>query len=159
MSLVSSYHSTTTQARDTSYFKKSTSFRDLIKTQNDKENKLEALKEMGNLEDTEYTELGLKGIELHRFMQDRRQIYRDAALTKANGPIHVRPGGPARFEKEVRYAASIDSIETMQLFWKSAQIMTSRYLGKELRLTGRNATQLTLHFRFHVSLVTNRLLT
>jgi hypothetical protein len=33
-----------------------------------------------------------------------------------------------------------------ELFWKSAQIMTPRYLGKELRLTGRNATQLTLHF-------------
>jgi hypothetical protein len=47
----------------------------------------------------------------------------------------------------------------VSMFWKSAQIMTSRYLGKELRLTGRKATQLTLHFRFHVSLVRNRLLT
>jgi hypothetical protein len=46
-----------------------------------------------------------------------------------------------------------------ELFWKSAQIMTLRYLGKELRLIGRNATQLTLHFGFHVSLVTNRILT
>jgi hypothetical protein len=45
------------------------------------------------------------------------------------------------------------------MFWKSAPIMTLRYLGKELMLTGRNAMQLTLHFRFHVSLVTNRLLT
>jgi hypothetical protein len=33
-----------------------------------------------------------------------------------------------------------------KMFWKSAQIMTPRYFGKELRLTGRNATQLTLHF-------------
>jgi hypothetical protein len=30
-----------------------------------------------------------------------------------------------------------------ELFWNSAQIMTPRYLGKELRLTERNATQLT----------------
>jgi hypothetical protein len=36
-----------------------------------------------------------------------------------------------------------------ELFWKSAQIMTMHYLGKELRLTGRNATHLTLHFLIH----------
>jgi hypothetical protein len=36
-----------------------------MKAQNDKTNKLEALIEMGDLEDTEYTDLGLKGIELH----------------------------------------------------------------------------------------------
>jgi hypothetical protein len=69
---------------------------------------------MGALEDNEYTDLGLEGIELHRFMQDHRQIYHDAALTKAHRPYHVRPGGPARFEKEVRYAASTASIEPMQ---------------------------------------------
>jgi hypothetical protein len=33
-----------------------------------------------------------------------------------------------------------------ELFLNGAQIMTPRYLGKELRLTGRNATQLSLHF-------------
>jgi hypothetical protein len=44
-----------------------------------------------------------------------------------------------------------------ELFWKSKQIMTLRYLGKELRLTVRNATPLTIHFHFHVVLVTNRL--
>jgi hypothetical protein len=114
MSVVLSYHNTTTQARDTSYVKKSKLFRDLIKAQNNKANKLEALIEMGDLEDNEYTDLGLKGIELHRFMQDRGQIYHDADLTKAHGPFHVRPGGPARFEKEVRYAASTASIEPMQ---------------------------------------------
>jgi hypothetical protein len=85
-----------------------------MKAQNEKTNKLQALIEMGDLEDTEYTNLGLKGIVLHRYMQDRRHMYCDADLTKANGPFHVRPGGPARFEKEVRYAASTASIEPMQ---------------------------------------------
>jgi hypothetical protein len=55
--------------------------------------------------------------------------------------------------------AQEDEDAPKELFWKSAQIMTLRYLGKELRLTGRSATQLTLYFHFHVSLVTNRLLT
>jgi hypothetical protein len=114
MSKVLSYHSTATQARATSYFKKSNTFRDLIKAQNDKANKLEALMEIGDLDDNEYTDLGIKGIELHRFMQDHRQVYHDAALTKAHGSTHVGPGGPARFEKEVRYAASTASIEPMQ---------------------------------------------
>jgi hypothetical protein len=112
--IVSSYHSTATEARDLSYFKKTNAFRDLMKSQNDKANKLEALIEIGDLDNNEYTELDLKGIELHQFMQDRRKIYHDAALTKAHGPTHVRPGGPARFEKEVRYAASTASIEPMQ---------------------------------------------
>jgi hypothetical protein len=85
-----------------------------MKAQNDKANKLKALIEMGDLDNNEYTDLGLKGIELHRYMQDRRQVYHDAALTKAHGPTHVRPGGPARFEREVRYAASTASIEPMQ---------------------------------------------
>jgi DNA polymerase III alpha subunit len=114
MSGVSSYHSTATQARDTSYFKRSNLFRDLMKAQNHKANKLEALIKMGALDDNEYRDLGLKGSELHRYMQDRRQVYHDAALTKAHGPTHVRPGGPARFEKEVRYAASTASIEPIQ---------------------------------------------
>jgi hypothetical protein len=46
-------------------------------------------------------------------MQDRTQVYHDAALAKAHGPFHVRPGGPARFEKEVRYVASTASVEPM----------------------------------------------
>jgi hypothetical protein len=81
---------------------------------------------MGALDDNEYTDLGIKGIELNQYMQDRRQEYHDAALTKAHGPNHVRPGGPVRFEKEVKYAASTASIEPMQpielykVFWKSA---------------------------------------
>jgi hypothetical protein len=82
MSVVSSYHSTATQARDTSYFKKSKLFRDLMESQNDKANKLKALIEMGALDDNDYTDLGLKGIALHRYMQDRRQVYHDTALTK-----------------------------------------------------------------------------
>jgi hypothetical protein len=53
MSVVSSYHITNTQTRDTSYFKKSKLFRDLMKAQNDKANKLEALIEMGTLDDNE----------------------------------------------------------------------------------------------------------
>jgi hypothetical protein len=114
MSIVSSYHSTITEARDPSYFKKTNAFRDLMKAQNDKANKLEAIIEIGDLTNDEYTDLGFKGIKFHRFMQDRRQKYHDAALTKANGPTHVRPGDPATFEKEVRYAASTTSIETMQ---------------------------------------------
>jgi hypothetical protein len=114
MYIVSSYHSTATEARDSSYFKKTNAFRDLMKAQNDKTNKLEALIKIGDLYNNEYTNLGLKVIELHRFMQDRRQIYHDAALTKAHGPTHVRPRGPVRFEKEVRYAASTTSIEIMQ---------------------------------------------
>jgi hypothetical protein len=47
-------------------------------------------------------------------MQDRRQTFHDAALAKAHGPTNVRPGVPARFENEVRYAASTTSIETMR---------------------------------------------
>jgi hypothetical protein len=110
--VVLSYHSTITQARDTNYYKQSRSFRDLMKSQNNKTNKLEALIEIGDLENKEYKELGLKGIEFHQYMQDCRQIYHDAA--KDHGPFHVRPGGRARFEKEVRYAASTASVEPMQ---------------------------------------------
>jgi hypothetical protein len=58
MSVVSSYHSTTIQARDTSYFKKSKLFRDLMKAQYDQANKLEVLIEMGALDFNEYTDLG-----------------------------------------------------------------------------------------------------
>jgi hypothetical protein len=46
MSVVSSYHSTVTEVRDQSYFKKTNAVRDLMKTQNDKANKLEALIEI-----------------------------------------------------------------------------------------------------------------
>jgi hypothetical protein len=56
MSVVSSYHSTITQARDTNYYKQSKLFRDLMKTQNDKTNKLEALIEIEDLDNTEYKE-------------------------------------------------------------------------------------------------------
>jgi exonuclease III len=49
MSVVSSYHSTITEVRDQSYFKKTNAFRDLMKAQNDKANKLEALIEIGDL--------------------------------------------------------------------------------------------------------------
>jgi hypothetical protein len=55
MSVVSSYHSTATQTRDTSYFKRFNAFRDLIKAQNDKANKLEALIEIEYLDNNEYT--------------------------------------------------------------------------------------------------------
>jgi hypothetical protein len=99
MSVLLSYHSTATQARDTSYFKMSNAFRDLIMAQKDKANKLEALIEIGDLDENEHTDLGIKGIELYRFMQYRRQIYHDVDPTKAHGPTHVRPGGLARFEK------------------------------------------------------------
>jgi hypothetical protein len=39
-------------------------------------------------------------------------------------------------------------VYAVMLFWKSAQIMTSRYLGEELRLTGRSAAQLISPFPF-----------
>jgi hypothetical protein len=54
---------------------------------------------------------------LHRIIQDRRQVYDDTALADAHGlnnPFRVGPGGPARFEREQRYAASNASIATMQ---------------------------------------------
>jgi hypothetical protein len=114
MYVVSSYHSTITQARDTNYFKQSRLYRDLMKTQKNKTNKLKVCIEKGDLENQEYRELGLKGIELHRYMQDRRQLYHDTALAKAHGPFPVRPGGTARFEKEIRYNVSTASVEPMQ---------------------------------------------
>jgi hypothetical protein len=86
------------QARDANYYRQNRSYRDLMKTQYDKINQLEALIDIGDLENQEYKELGLKCNELHRYIQDRRQIYHDAALAKAHGlknPFPVRPGGPA----------------------------------------------------------------
>jgi hypothetical protein len=54
ISVVSSYHSTITEVRDQSYCKKTNAFRDLMKAQNDKANKLEALIEIGDLTDENY---------------------------------------------------------------------------------------------------------
>jgi hypothetical protein len=54
ISVVSSYHSTITEVRDQSYFKKTNAFRDLMKAQNDKANKLEALIEIGDQTEDNY---------------------------------------------------------------------------------------------------------
>jgi hypothetical protein len=114
MSVVSSYHSTITEeVRDQSDYKKTNAFRDLIKAQNDKANKLEALIEIGDLTEDNYADLGRKGIVLHQFIQDHRQAFHEIALAKAYGPNKVRPGGPKRFEQETRYAASTTTIEPM----------------------------------------------
>jgi hypothetical protein len=116
-SVVSSYHSAITHDRDANYQRQSRSYRDLMKTQYDKTNQLKALIEMGDLEDNEYEDLGLKGMKLHRLIQDRRQVYHDMALADAHGlknPFPVGPGGPAQFEREQRYEASTASIATMQ---------------------------------------------
>jgi hypothetical protein len=78
MSVVSSYHSTITEeVRYQSYYTKTNAFRDLMKAQNDKANKLEALIETGDLTEDNCADLGLKGIVLHRFIQDRRQAFHD----------------------------------------------------------------------------------
>jgi hypothetical protein len=115
LSVVSSYHSTITgKVRDQSYYKKTNAFRDLMKAQNDKANKLEALIEIGDLSKDNFADLGLKGVALHRFNQDRRQAFHDISLTKAYGPNEVRPGGPNRFQQETRYAASTTTIEPMR---------------------------------------------
>jgi hypothetical protein len=115
MSVVSSYHSTITEeVRYQSYYTKTNAFRDLMKAQNDKANKLEALIETGDLTEDNCADLGLKGIVLHRFIQDRRQSFHDIALAKAYGPNKVRPGGPKRFEQETRYTASTTTIEPMR---------------------------------------------
>jgi hypothetical protein len=116
-SVVSSYHSKITQTRDSNYHRQSRSYRDLMKTQYDKTNQLEALIYMEDLEDKEYEEIGLKGFQLHRYIQDCRQVYHDTALAKTHGlknPFPVEPGGPAQFEKELRYKASTASISPMQ---------------------------------------------
>jgi hypothetical protein len=85
MSVVSSYLSTKAgEVKDQSYYFNNNEFRDLIKAQNNKANKIEALIEIGDLRDE-----------------------------KAYGSKEVRPGGPKRFEKETRYAASTTTIETM----------------------------------------------
>jgi hypothetical protein len=114
MSVVSSYLSTKTgEEKDQSYYFKNNAFRDRIKAQNDKANKKEALIEIGNLSNEIIHDLGLKGVALHQYNQDRRQAFHDRALSKAYGSKEVRPGGPKRFEKEIRYAASITTIDTM----------------------------------------------
>jgi hypothetical protein len=114
MSVVSSYLSSKTgKVKDQSYYFKNNTFRDLIKAQNNKANKIEALIEIGNLSVENFNDLGLKGVALHQRNQDRRQDFHDRALSKAYGPNEVRPGGPKRLEKEIRYAASTTTIEPM----------------------------------------------
>jgi hypothetical protein len=88
-------------------------FRDLIKAQNDKANKIVALIEIGDLSAENFHDLGLKGVALHQYNQDRRQTFHDRALSKAYVPKEVRPGGPKIFEKETRYAASTTMMDTM----------------------------------------------
>jgi hypothetical protein len=64
----------------------------------------------------------------------------------------------AEYLAEVKHT----QLRTREIAHHNNQQVRQEYKDKydaELRLTGRNATQLTLHFRFHVSLVTNRLLT
>jgi hypothetical protein len=51
--VVLSYHSTITHERDANYHRQNRSYRDLEKTQYNKTNQLEALIEMGDLEDKE----------------------------------------------------------------------------------------------------------
>jgi hypothetical protein len=114
MSVVSSYLSTKTgEVKDQSYYFKNNMFRDLIKAQNDKANKIEALIEIADLSDENFQDSGLKGVALRQYNQDRRQALHNRALSKAYGSNEVRPGGPKRFEKEKRYAASTTRIETM----------------------------------------------
>jgi hypothetical protein len=63
MSVLSSYLSTKTgEVKDQSYYFKNNAFRDLIKAQNDKANKIEALIEIGNLSNANFQDLGLKGL-------------------------------------------------------------------------------------------------
>jgi hypothetical protein len=54
--VVSSYHSAIMHDRDANYHRQNKSYRDLVKTQYNKTNQLEALIEMGDLEDDEYEE-------------------------------------------------------------------------------------------------------
>jgi hypothetical protein len=55
-----------------------------------------------------------------------------------------------RFQKTVNNKTQEHRTEEAPkaLFWKSALIMTSRYLGKEPRLTGRRGAQLIPPFPF-----------
>jgi hypothetical protein len=65
MSVVSSYLTTNTgEVKDQSYYFKSNAFRDLIKAQNNKANKIEALIEIGDLSEEKFHNLGLKGVAL-----------------------------------------------------------------------------------------------
>jgi hypothetical protein len=114
MSVVSSYFSTKTgEVKDQSYYFKNKAFRDLIKAQNDKANKIEGLIEKGDLSNKFFHNFDLKGFTLYQHNRDPRQAFHDRALSKAYGPKEVRPGGPKRFEKEIRYAASTTMIDTM----------------------------------------------
>jgi hypothetical protein len=84
MSVVSSYHSTITEeVRDQSYYKKTNVFRDLMNAQKDKANKLEPLIEIGDLSEDNFADLGLKGIAVHQFNQERGQFFHNIALAKA----------------------------------------------------------------------------
>jgi hypothetical protein len=113
MSLLSSYLSTKTgEVKDQSYYFKNNAFRDLIKAQNDKANKIEALIEIADLSDF-FFKIWVVKVALHQYNQDRRQAFHDRALSKAYGSKGFRPGGPKRLEKEKRYAASTTTIETM----------------------------------------------
>jgi hypothetical protein len=85
--------------RDANYHRQNKSYRDLVKTQYNKTDQLEALIEMGDLEDDEYEEFGTKGIKLHRLIQDRRQVCHDTALADAHGlKIHSLLGQEDRHD-------------------------------------------------------------
>jgi hypothetical protein len=127
----------------------------LMKAQNDKANKLEALIEIGDLSEDNFADLGLKGVALHRFNQDRRQAFHDIALAKAYGPNEVRPGGPKRFEQETRYAASTTTIEPMrpiELYKTQVDRDQRRFVTEysvvfknKLDLTSRHGQRRTMH--------------
>jgi hypothetical protein len=144
MSVVSSYLSTKTgEVKDQIYYLKNNVFRDLIKAQNDKANKIEALIEIGHLSEENFHDLGLKGVALHQRNQDRRQDFHDRALSKAYGPKEVRPGGPKRFDKEIRYAASTTTIDTMP----PIELYTTHVNRDQRRLSNRlqHGQRCTLH--------------
>jgi hypothetical protein len=156
MSVVSSYLSTKTgEVKDQSYYFKNNAFRDLIKAQNKKANKIEALIEIGDLSDEHFHDLGLKGVALPLYNQDRRQVFHDRALSKGYGPKEVRPGGPKRFEKEIRYAASTTTIDTMlpiELYTtyvnrdqESNRLQSSIQIQEQEQLRSKRSTRTKVH--------------
>jgi biotin synthase-like enzyme len=76
MSVVSSYLSTKAgEVKDQSYYFNNNAFRDLIKAQNNKANKIEALIEIGDLRDENFQDLGLKGLHYINTIKTKDKLF------------------------------------------------------------------------------------